>query len=116
MKALMHSYGAVRPVLGNLIDAGLDVFEVVQITADGMDPVGLKREFGAHLTFYGAVDSQKILPYGTPNDVRREVRRLVDTLGKRGRYILASMHLLMDDVPVENVLAMYDEARSYQPE
>jgi uroporphyrinogen decarboxylase len=79
-----------------------------------MDPVELKREFGRHLTFHGGMDTQKILPLGSPADVRRETRRLVDTLGKGGHFILASMHFLMDDVPVENVLAMYDEARTYQ--
>ncbi len=116
MKTWMHACGAVRPVLGDLIDVGLDVLETVQTTAVGMDPAELKREFGAHLTFYGAMDTQDLLPYGTSDDVRREVRRLVDILGKGGRYILTSMHLLMDDVPVENALAMYDEARSYRPD
>ena len=115
MKALMHSCGSIRPVLGDLIDAGLDVFDVVQVTAQGMEPEGLKRDFGAHVTFYGGVDTQHVLPMGTPDQVRQEVRRLIDTLGRGGRYILASMHLLMDDVPFENVLAMYDEARSYIP-
>lgn len=115
MKVLMHMCGAVRPVLGELIDAGLDVFAVVQTTAVGMDAAELKREFGADLTFYGGVDTQRILPYGSPDDVRREVRRLADILGKGGRYVLSSSHLLMDEVPLGNVLAMYDEACLYQP-
>ena len=114
MKASMHSCGSIRPVLGDLIDAGLDILEVVQVTAVGMEPANLKREFGRHLAFYGGIDTQRILPLGNPTDVRREVRRLIDTLGKGGRYILASMHFLMDDVPVENVLAMYDEATTYR--
>lgn len=114
MKTLMHMCGAVRPVLGDLIDVGLDVYEVVQITTADMDAEGLKRDFGAHLTFYGGVDTQSLLPYGSPDQVRAEVRRLVDILGKGGGYILASQHLLMDDVPAENVLAMYYEACSYR--
>lgn len=114
MKAGLHSCGSVRPVLGDLIDAGLDVLEVVQVTAVGMGPAELKREFGRHLAFYGGMDTQHILPQGSPADVRREVRRLIDILGKDGRFILASVHFLMDDVPVENVLAMYDEARTYR--
>jgi uroporphyrinogen decarboxylase len=114
MKASLHSCGAVRPVLGDLIDAGLDVFEVVQVTANGMGPVDLKREFGSHLTFYGGMDTQHILPHASPEAVRSEVRRLADTLGKNGRFILANMHLLMEDVPTANVLAMYDEARRYE--
>ena len=115
MKALLHSCGSVRAILGDLIDAGLDIFEVVQVTAAGMSPVELKREFGAHLTFYGGMDTQHIMPHGRPDAVRAEVRRLVDTLGKGGRFILAPSHLLMDDVPVGNVLAMYNEARTYVP-
>jgi uroporphyrinogen decarboxylase len=115
LKTQMHMCGAVRPVLGDLIDAGLDVFEVVQITAVGMDPRELKQEFGAHVAFYGGLDTQQVLPCGKPADVRREVRRLIEDLAKGGGYILASMHILMDDVPAENVLAMYEEARSYAP-
>jgi uroporphyrinogen decarboxylase len=115
LNAVLHSCGAIRPVLGDLIDAGLDVFEVVQVTARGMDPAELKREFGAHLTFYGGIDTQHILPHGTPDDVRRQVRRLLDVFSLGGRYILANTHYLMDDVPVENALAMYDEAHTYRP-
>lgn len=116
LKPLMHMCGSVRAVLGDLIDAGLEVFEVVQVTAHGMDPVELKREFGNHVTFYGAINTQNTLPHGSTEDVRREVRDRVDVLGRGGRYILSSMHVLMDDVPVENVLAMYDEARTYRPQ
>lgn len=114
MRVGLHSCGAVRPVLSDLIDAGLDILQVVQVTAVGMDAAELKREFGRHLAFYGGMDTQHILPQGSPADVRREVRRLIDILGTDGRFILASMHFLMDDVPVENVLAMYDEARTYR--
>ena len=116
MKAQLHSCGAIRPVLGDLVDAGLDVFEVVQISATGMDPVELKREFGAHLTFYGTVDVQTVLPFGSAQEVRREVRRLIDVLARGGRFILANSHIVQEDVPVANVLAMFDEARSYRPD
>lgn len=115
LKPLMHMCGSVRAVLGDLIDAGLAVFEVVQVTAQGMDPVELKREFGQHLAFYGAVNTQHTLPHGSTDDVRREVRERVEVMARGGRYIMSSMHVLMDDMPVENVLAMYDEARAYQP-
>ena len=80
-----------------------------------MEPAWLKREFGAHLTFYGGVDTQQLLPRGSPDEVRHEVRRLVDVLGAGGRYILASCHFMMDDVPVENALALYQEACQYMP-
>ena len=114
MKAAFHSCGAVRPVIGDLIDVGLDILENVQTTSVGMDPGELKREYGQHLTFYGAMDTQSILPRGTPEDVRREVRRLIDILGDNGHYIFTTSHFLLDDVPVENVVAMYEEANSYR--
>lgn len=114
MKSMLHACGAVRSVLPELIDAGLDVLQVVQVTAAGMDPAELKCEFGRHLTFYGGIDTQQILPRGRPGDVRREARRLIDILGKDGRYILSSVHFLMDDVLVANALALYEEARSYR--
>lgn len=112
LKAMMHMCGAVRPVLGDLDDAGLDICEVVQVTAVGMKPQVLKREFGKDLTFYGGIDTQYLLPHGKTEDVKLEVRKTIDIMGKGGGYILASMHFLMEDVPYENVLAMYEEAQS----
>jgi uroporphyrinogen decarboxylase len=114
-KVIMHSCGAVRPVLRDLIEAGIDVLQVMQINASGMDPAELKKEFGNSISFYGGVDTQELLPHGTPARVRQEVRRLIDIVGKGGRYILSSWHFLMDDVPVDNALALYDEARLYHP-
>jgi uroporphyrinogen decarboxylase len=104
----------VRAILGDLVDIGLDILENVQVKAAGMDPGELKREFGKHLTFYGGMDTQEVLPQGTPEDVRREVRRLIDAMGTDGRYIFCTVHYLMGDVSVENSLAMYDEANTYR--
>ncbi len=115
MKVLFHSCGSIRPVLGDLIDAGMDAYEVVQHTTAGMDPIELKRDFGADITFYGGVDTQELLPFGTPARVREEVRRMIDIFGRGGRFVLSSMHLLMDDVPAANVVAMYAEASTYVP-
>jgi uroporphyrinogen decarboxylase len=112
---MMHMCGGIRPVLGDLIDAGLAVFEVAQVTARGMDPVELKREFGQHLAFYGGIDTQNTLPFGTVDDVRCEVQERIEVLAKGGRYILSSMHYLTDNIPVQNAVAMYDEARTYRP-
>ena len=114
MKAQFHSCGSIRPVLGDLIDVGMDIFEVVQLRAAGMEPLGLVRDFGSHVTFYGAVDVQDVLPNYTPEAVRAEVRRLIDMFGPGGRFILTSSHLLWPEVPAENVVAMYDEARNYR--
>lgn len=108
-----HSCGAVRPLIADLVDCGFDISENVQITSAGMNPIELKREFGRHLTFYGAMDTQAI-PRGSPDDVRCEVRRLIDILGEDGHYIFTTCHFLLDDVPVENVVAMYEEANSYR--
>jgi uroporphyrinogen decarboxylase len=115
LRPWMHSCGAVRPILGDLIDAGLEVFETVQIHAKGMSAHELKREYGAHLTFYGGIDTQHILPFGTPQAVREEVRRVASVLGRNGGYILTSSHTLMDDVPVENAIAMFEEVQSFRP-
>jgi uroporphyrinogen decarboxylase len=111
----MHMCGAVRPILSDLIDAGLNIYQVMQVTAKGMDPQELKREFGADVTFYGGINTQGTLPYGSPDDVRREVRELIEIMARDGCFILSSMHFLMDDVPPENAMAMYDEARAYRP-
>jgi uroporphyrinogen decarboxylase len=115
MKAALHSCGSVRAVLGDLVDAGLDILENVQVMAVGMDPTELKREFGKHLTFYGGMDTQEILPLGSPDDVRREARRLIQIFGKGGRYIFCTTHYLMDDVTLENALAMHDEIKKFRP-
>lgn len=115
MQVLFHSCGAIRPVLGDLVDAGLDILGVVQLTAKGMDALELKQQFGQHLVFYGGVDVQQLMPYGTPDSVREEVRRLVEVLGKDGGYVCTTCHFLLDDVPVSNVLAMYEEATHYCP-
>jgi uroporphyrinogen decarboxylase len=115
MKAQFHACGAIRPVIGDLVDAGMDILEVVQINLKGMDAVELKQEFGKVLTFHGTVDVQEVLPRCTEEGVRAEVRRLINIFGPGGRYILSSSHLLRQDVPPENVAAMYDEARSYRP-
>ena len=110
-KVFFHSDGAIYPLLGDLIEIGVDILNPVQVSARGMDDTArLKREFGWHLTFCGAVDSQHVLPHGTPEDVRREVRRRIADLGPGGGYICASVHCLQPDVPVENVLALFDEA------
>jgi uroporphyrinogen decarboxylase len=79
-----------------------------------MDLVELKREFGDSICFHGAVDNQEVLPYGTPEDVRAEVRHCIDALASdKTGYILAPCHNIQVNTPVENILAMYDEAWSY---
>lgn len=115
MKAMFHSCGGVRPVIGDLIDCGMDIFQVVQLKARDMDPLELKSEFGSDLTFYGTVDVQDVLPHYSPEEVREEVRRLIDIFGKGGRYILTSSHIVTEDIPAANIIAMFEEAALHNP-
>jgi len=114
VKVWFHSCGSFRPVLPDLIDCGMDVWETVQVHLKGNEPTGLKRDFGRDITFYGAISTQSTLPRGTVDDVRAEVRERIHVLGKGGGYICGSDHGIMPDVPIQNVLAMVDEARQFR--
>jgi uroporphyrinogen decarboxylase len=107
-KIMHHTCGSVFPFVQDLIDVGVDILNPIQISARGMDPVALKREFGEQLVFHGGIDVQQILPFATPERVREEVKRIVAILGRGGGYILAPSHNIQADVPPENVLAMYE--------
>lgn len=114
-KFLLHVCGAVRPLLPMIIDAGVDMLEPIQITARGMDPIGLKKDFGRDLCFYGGVDIQKILNKGTPQQVADEVMRLIQILGRDGGYLIGPGHTyIQTDTPVENIMTMYETAFSYR--
>jgi uroporphyrinogen decarboxylase len=115
LKVWFHSCGTFRPVLPDLIECGMDVWETVQAHLKGNEPEILKQEFGNDITFYGAINTQATLPRGTTDAVRAEVRERIDVLGKDGGYICGSDHGIMPDVPIENVLAMIDEARRHHP-
>lgn len=110
--AYHHCCGAIFDMIPLFIEAGLNVLNPIQTSARGMDPIRLKREFGSALAFHGAIDIQQTLVTGSPADVRAEVRSRIDTLGPAG-YILCPSHTLQPDTPVENVVAMYEEAREY---
>ena len=104
----LHSCGAIRDLIPDLIEVGVDVLNPVQVSAAGMDTAGLKREFGRDLTFWGGgVDTQHVLPSGTPGEVRDEVRRRLDDLMPGGGFVFATVHNVQADVPVENLLAMW---------
>jgi uroporphyrinogen decarboxylase len=113
-KVWFHSCGTFRPVLGDLIDIGMDIWETVQVQCPGNEPEVLKQEYGEHLTFYGAISTQTTLPYGSQETVRAEVRERVRVLGRGGGYICGNDHVILPDVPIENVLAMLDEAKKYR--
>jgi uroporphyrinogen decarboxylase len=106
-----HCCGALRPIIGDLVEMGLDVLNPVQCRCPGMDPLELKREFGKELTFMGGVDTQELLPEGTAVEVRKATRALIDGMtDDGGGYILAASHTLPPETPIENIFAMYDEA------
>jgi uroporphyrinogen decarboxylase len=111
-KIFYHSDGNIYSLLGDLIEIGVDLLNPVQVSAGGMgDTARLKREFGDRLSFCGAIDTGRVLPFGTPEDVRAEVRRRIQDLAPGGGYILAAVHCIQPDVPLENVIAMLDEAK-----
>lgn len=105
-----HSCGGIRPIIPDLIEIGIDVLNPIQTLAVGMDPYALKKDFGDRLTFNGGVDTQDLLPHATVDRVREETRRLIDTLGAGGGYILAPSHVFQPDTPTKNVLAVYETA------
>jgi len=107
---IMHNCGAIRPLLGDLIDCGIDVINPVQVNAVGMDPGELKSEFGKALCFWGGIDTQGVLPHGSPADVAEEVRNRIADLGRGGGYVLAAVHNIQREVPPENIAAMYETA------
>lgn len=111
VKVWFHSCGTFRPVMDDLIDAGMDVWETVQAHLPGNEPAELKREYGAHITFYGGINSQETLPFGTTEDVRREVRERFKVFGKGGGYICGVDHSIQRNIPAENIVALYDEAK-----
>jgi uroporphyrinogen decarboxylase len=106
-----HSCGAIRPIIGDLVEIGLDVLNPIQCNCDGMDPLELKKEFGENLAFMGGVDTQDLLPNGSVDDVRKATARLVEGMtADGGGYILAASHTVPPETPDENIFAMYNEA------
>jgi len=109
---LLHSDGAIAPLIPDLIEMGVDAINPVQVSAAGMDVRKLKKEFGRDITFWGAgCDSQTVLPFGTPDQVTDEVRRMVDSLAPGGGFVFAPIHNIQAGVPPENVEAMFRSVR-----
>jgi len=110
-RILLHSDGAIVPIIGDLIEIGVDVLNPLQPGAAGMDPRKVKREFGRELSFHGAIDIQRVLVSGSPKDIRTEVRRTVEALGAGGGYIVAPAHCIQPDAPPENIVALVGAVR-----
>jgi uroporphyrinogen decarboxylase len=106
--SILHSCGSVCDLIPFFIGSGLDILNPIQLSARGMQPEKLKREFGHDLTFWGGgCDTQKVLPQGTPQEVAEEVKRNTEIFGKGGWFVFAQVHNIQPDVPVENIIAMY---------
>jgi uroporphyrinogen decarboxylase len=112
-KVAFHTCGSVWLLIDDLIDAGIDILNPVQVSAANMDTARLKKQFGKNLSYWGAIDTQFVLPQGNVDDVKAEVRRRIDDLAKGGGYILGAVHNIQPDVPPENIVTMFDYAREY---
>ncbi|RPI49871.1 MAG: uroporphyrinogen-III decarboxylase [Chloroflexi bacterium] len=112
-RVLYHCCGAVRSLVEDFVDIGVDALNPVQVSSAGMDTAALKAEFGDRICFWGAIDTQRVLPRGTPEAVRAEVRQRIADLAPGGGYVLAPVHNIQEDVPPENILAMADAAMEF---
>jgi uroporphyrinogen decarboxylase len=112
-KVVFHSCGSAYQFIDHLIDIGVDALNPVQVTARNMEPERLKGEFGDRITFWGGINTQRILPFGTPEEVAAETRHIIDVLGRGGGYVLNSVHNIQPEVPPENIVAMLDTGRTY---
>jgi uroporphyrinogen decarboxylase len=109
-----HSCGAMKPFIPYLIEAGVDILNPIQVSAEGMDTKNLKKEFGQDISFWGGgVDTQYVLPFGSPQEVRDEVKRRIDDLAPGGGFVFAAVHNVQGDVPLENFMAMWETLQEY---
>jgi uroporphyrinogen decarboxylase len=114
-KILNHVCGSIGELVEDYIDIGYDALNPMQVSAVGMAPQTLKASFGGRMAFWGGIDTQHVLPQGSPDDVRQAVRSTLDAMGLDGGYVLGAVHNVQDDVPAANVWAMLDEAATYRP-
>jgi Uroporphyrinogen decarboxylase (URO-D) len=113
-KTFKHSCGAVEPFMESFISSGFDIINPVQINAAGMDPVLLKKKYGDRLTFWGGgIDTQKVLPFGTPEAVKDHVRKQCEILAPGGGFVFNTVHNMQANVPLQNVLAMLEAIRQF---
>jgi len=113
-KVLFHSDGDVAPLIDDFIEIGVDILNPIQTSAGSMsDLPSLKKQYGNNIVFCGGIDTHRILPFGSPAEVRQEVKRVIDILGPGGGCMIGPVHTVMNDVPPENVLAMVDAVEEF---
>ncbi|MBK1875612.1 uroporphyrinogen decarboxylase family protein [Pelagicoccus mobilis] len=113
-RTFKHSCGAIEPLIETFIDSGFDTLNPVQCSATGMDPLGLKEKYGDRISFWGAgVNTQQTLPFGSPEDVRKEVLNRCETFAPGGGFIFNAIHNVQALTPVENYIAMIDAIKEY---
>ena len=113
-KRFFHSCGNVRPLLSDFIEIGVEILNPIHIRATGMEPAALKRDFGTDLVFWGGgVDTQGVLPNGTPQAVKDDVQRNIDALAAGGGYVFNTVHNIQADVPPGNIIAMWEALQEY---
>jgi len=116
VKVFFHSCGSIRPLIPDLIEAGVQILNPIQISAEGMDPRELKREFGQHLVFWGGgADTQRVVPFASMAQIRAHVRELISIFAPGGGYVFTQVHNIQADVPPEKILAIYDTALESRP-
>lgn len=109
----LHSCGSITRFIPDLIELGIDIINPVQVAAKDMDSKMLKKNFGDKMTFWGGIDTQKVMPYGTPEDVEGEVKKRIADLAPGGGFVLTAVHNIQPGVPPENILRMYEAALKY---
>ena len=113
-RLFFHSCGNVRPIIPDLVEIGVEILNPVHVRATGMEPAALKRDFGDALVFWGGgVDTQGVLPTGTPQEVKDDVQRNIEALAPGGGYVFSPVHNVQADVPPENILAMFEALQTY---
>jgi uroporphyrinogen decarboxylase len=112
-KLLLHSCGSVYRYIPEFIEVGINALTPLQVSARDMETDRLKREFGKDMAFWGGIDTQRVLPRGSAQDVEEEVKKRLRDLAPGGGYVLAQVHNLQPEVPVENIVAMYEAAKRY---
>lgn len=114
-KTFIHTCGSVEPLISDFIDAGFDILNPVQLSAEGMDPVTLKEKYGKDIVFWGGgVDTQKTLPFGTSKEVKREVEERIKIFGKSGGFVFNTIHNIQAKTPIENIASMIEILREYK--